>query len=952
MSLDLLDQVEQALSPTKVGVVEFAESSAYCNKKLYPRQAVLLKLIFLEELTDAEEDVLNYWIAGGRNGTEITISPNIRERTEYLRENGYSHFREVDLVGGRRSSKGFVTGIAMAKVMWDCLQLQDPGEHYGIDPEKDIYFSCVAGSEQQAKEFQYADLSSTVETCKAFDPYIVKSLETEIRVATSTDLRKIAQAKVKGNRIQKDIARLRGKALAANAGTLRGSATMAIAIDEMAHMIPGESKAAADKVYEAADPSLDQFGLDGLMFCNPPEAPIWMSDLSFKPIGDVKVGDSVVGWKIPEEQSKKGGEGIKVGRTLCESVVTNVMTRESPLVKVTMKSGRSFRCTPDHLWLTASYGGKKGYYRQNQEWYANPQVGRKIVQVIDPTPELNEDLKLDAAWLGGMFDGEGHANIDQALSIGQAEGYNEDVCAQIENVLEALGIEWSRTSERYSLKGGRQMVVDFANWTNPVRRHQLIRKALSRRWRTVDEIVSVEPDGFGEVIALTTSTGNYVANGYASKNCNSSPYTKVGMFFERYEASLRPYDPSRPIDEGDLDLDVPDLHPNGNPRTMTFQYPSWALFEGYQTSKHRFKRAITVSPDWDPDEKLSNGELLWSSEDIKAIYQARSKEKDNPEAYKVERRGKFAEVTDAFLEPGRVDQMFEGVPTEIVYEATNPSIPIIVRQPLPTNTGLGAINLYRYKIHVDPSSTTAGFGFALGHTERIENSKQEMEEHVVFDIIKRWQPKNFPGQVIKWEPILKELVNFAEMFRPFEITFDQHQSAEPIQDLQERLRDMNISTRVYEKVATNEINWKRWEVFKTALYQGLVHGPFDTEDNQWASQELKFLQQHNTGGKYPRVDRQEIGPVQTKDMADCIAEITYTLIGNMMSNRLRDRLSGSALAGGSPGGYRLGGTLPKGGAGPENIEAYYQSRSERVNRGYANPARGIVSRGRGRSGRR
>src|ERR1019366_2158534 len=78
----------------------------------------------------------------------------------------------------------------------------------------------------------------------------------------------INAAKARGGKIQRDIAKLRGKALAANAGTLRGSATMAIAIDEMAHMIPGESKASAEQVYAASDPSLDQFGLDGIMFLN------------------------------------------------------------------------------------------------------------------------------------------------------------------------------------------------------------------------------------------------------------------------------------------------------------------------------------------------------------------------------------------------------------------------------------------------------------------------------------------------------------------------------------------------------------------------------------------------------------------------------------------------------------------------------------------------------------
>jgi len=118
--MDLLEQALNQLAPKKVGIQEFSESSDFCGKNLFPAQTVLLKLIFLEELTGPEEDILNYWIEGGRNGTEIMISPNVRERVEWLRENDYPHFREVALVGGRRSSKGFMTGLAMASVMWSC----------------------------------------------------------------------------------------------------------------------------------------------------------------------------------------------------------------------------------------------------------------------------------------------------------------------------------------------------------------------------------------------------------------------------------------------------------------------------------------------------------------------------------------------------------------------------------------------------------------------------------------------------------------------------------------------------------------------------------------------------------------------------------------------------------------------------------------------------------------
>lgn len=639
--MDILDQVESHLTVSNIGIQEFVESENFCNKQIYPRQRVLLKLFFLEELTSFEEGILDFWIAGGRGGNEITISPNIRERVQYLRDAGFSHFREIVLVGGRRSSKGWVTGVAMAKVLWDTLQLQDPGRHYGIDPEKEIYYSCVAGSEAQAKEFQFADFVSSVESCKAFEPYLVKTLETEFRVATSEDLRKTSQAKKRGGKIQRDIAKLRGKALAANAGTLRGSATMAICLDEVAWMVPGVSKASADQVYGAANPSLDQFGKDALLFLN------------------------------------------------------------------------------------------------------------------------------------------------------------------------------------------------------------------------------------------------------------SSPYSKVGLFYERFEAALTGFDPKRPAGDDT----------NGNPLMMTLQYPSWALFEGYDKDpERRFRKAITVSADWDPDEKKEDGSNKYSGDDQQQILIARTEESANPEKYKVERRGKFAEVTDAYLNPEMVNRAFEGVPVGHDEEGR------VLLKPLATNWGYGATNLFKYKAHLDPSSTTAGFGFALGHVEMFSNPQGVPEEHVVFDIVKRWDPKTFPGESIDWRIVITEVMGYLELFRPYELTLDQFQSSEPIQHLQYLLQDRGIGgIIVRELVATAENNWNRAETYKTALNHGRIHYPNDTEDLELASHELKFLQQRNTGSKYPKVDKQYVGPVQTDDMADCAQEVVSALIGNIIAQQMRERSLNAVMSHGAQGGFRIGG---------------------------------------------
>lgn len=639
---DLLDQVEQGLNVQKVSIVEFAESDEYCNRPLYPAQRVLLKIMFLEELEGWEEDILNEWIAGGRNGNETEISPNIRDRMDYLRAEGYPHFYEVDLVGGRRSSKGYVTGIAMAKIMFDTLQLQDPGRHYGVDPTKNIEFACVASSEAQAKERQYADFSSTVETCKAFDRYVVRSLETELRVATEADLMQVSRLKRAGNRaLNKDTARLRGKAYAANAGTIRGAAMMALCIDEMAWMIAGESKSSAGEVYSAAEPSLGQFREDAMLFCN------------------------------------------------------------------------------------------------------------------------------------------------------------------------------------------------------------------------------------------------------------SSPYSKVGMFYERHMEAMKPFYPEfAPTEQ------INETTTNGNPLMFTFRFPSWKLFEHYDRDpEKRFHHALMASPDWTKEEHP-----YLSKEDLRATVSERAKETGNPEKYRVEYRSHFAEVTDAYLNPLMVDRMFKGVPSGFDAEGR------IELAPLKTNWGHGATNLHKYKFHLDPASTTAGFGFAIAHLERIEDKDGNLQPHVIFDLIKRWNPKDFPGETIDWRKVIAEIVVYADIFRPYEITLDQYQSDEPIQTLQYEFMERGIEgINIYKRDPRLEQNWFTWETFKTALNHGLVHAPADTEDNTLASDELKFLQQKNTTGRYPRVDKQDIGPVQTKDMADCISVCVEALIGNLLSNLMRERAVEAVMAPGAQGGFRIGG---------------------------------------------
>ena len=644
--LDLLGQLEANFNHRQVGIAEFAESKEFCGRVLYPRQRLLLKLFFLENLTEEEERILDLWIAGGRTEGEIEICPNIRERIQWLKDNGYKHFREIVLVGGRRCSKGFITGLSIAKKIHDTVQLQDPNAYYGIDADKEIYFSVIAAAQDQAKDQQYADVSGMVNSCMSMQRNINKMQELEFSLYTEADLRKINNWKRQGRKVMRDTATIRGKALPANSRTIRGSATMVFAFDEFAHFMQGDSDQADSEVYAAAIPALAQFGTAGMIFCN------------------------------------------------------------------------------------------------------------------------------------------------------------------------------------------------------------------------------------------------------------SSPYSKVGKFYERWETAMETE--------------------NGNamsPMTLGIRLPSWALFDGWWEDPLYVgpKKCVTVSPDWNVDRRHEGSDtFFYTNEDRQAIIQMREDERQDPEKFKVERRGNFAEVIDSYLDADKVDRMFRGVP---VGEDENG----LVYEPLKTNR-LNGTYMHQYFAHLDPSSTTAGFGFAMGHTELFKINGRE-EEHVVFDIVQRWNPSDFEDSTIDWEPILEEIMELCEIFRPETLTMDQHQSSWPISFLRKNLRAKGIQTRVFEKTATSKGNWNRAEIFKTAVNHNMIHAPYDTADCQYASLELKFLQEIKSA-RIPRVEKQDVGPVQTKDIADAMMEVVEACIGDSMAKESRADL-GESMRMGAAGGYSMGN---KESAGPGELSHFRAGR--------------------------
>jgi hypothetical protein len=250
-------------------IIDFATHPSFCGLKLYPRQQTLLKLIHLEtdNMTAYDLDVIEEWRTNfARLKDRYGVQPDVWNRIEWLKSHGYSHFPHVQAVQGRRASKGVIGGILGTERIAHMIALDNPQAHYGIMSES-IYLMNLATNSLQAKRFLFADIRKTVKDNKYLAKYVSLSREQSLSLRTPADIRMIAEMKAKKIPIEYEIASIRVLPMSSVSTSGRGAAAFCVFYDEMAHMITGTGGArSSEEVYEAYQPSLDQFGRDALTY--------------------------------------------------------------------------------------------------------------------------------------------------------------------------------------------------------------------------------------------------------------------------------------------------------------------------------------------------------------------------------------------------------------------------------------------------------------------------------------------------------------------------------------------------------------------------------------------------------------------------------------------------------------------------------------------------------------
>lgn len=235
-----------------------------------------------------------------------------------------------------------------------------------------------------------------------------------------------------------------------------------------------------------------------------------------KNIKDVKVGDCVVGYKF--------GDGKKA--RLVRTKVIALNNRKADAVKFTFESGREIICTPDHkFWSGRVERGytQLGFHKSHLKSACTIYDPRKCdVSNLDPKA---------VGYLTGIFDGEGSIS-GKTVHISQCYKTNPKICDKIEETFSKLGLKWSvhippsRPNHRdYYLVNGREEKIKFSRLMKDCgKESKVIQSIYDSGTRNIgknskDKLLSIEEVGEIEVYNIQTETGNYIANGYAVKNC-------------------------------------------------------------------------------------------------------------------------------------------------------------------------------------------------------------------------------------------------------------------------------------------------------------------------------------------------------------------------------------------------------------------------------------------------
>ena len=288
-------------------------------------------------------------------------------------------------------------------------------------------------------------------------------------------------------------------------------------------------------------------------FCVAPRTKVLKANLIWEEARDLKVGDELIGFDEKFSVEKGIGKGHKSKNKFRHTTITGIKIVTLPLVKVYTNKGIT-KVAANHKFVA-----RKPKYKR--EWVEARNLKPGMLMPFLSSPWETEVSK-DSGWIAGILDGEGWCSGIVGFAQNKGLVLDKMSCLLKERGFHFRTSTGSNSTAQVEVLGGFGEQLRLLGSLRPIRllpKAPSIWEGKSIAGKSMEPavVLAIEPvaeTDENKAIAITTTTGTYISDGFFSHNCG------IEAVLVGYEARDKDY----------IRLAWRDVH--------SF-YTAWALYE-------------------------------------------------------------------------------------------------------------------------------------------------------------------------------------------------------------------------------------------------------------------------------------------------------------------------------------------------------------------------------------
>ncbi len=298
--------------------------------------------------------------------------------------------------------------------------------------------------------------------------------------------------------------------------------------------------------YASIEPPFGPLGYFTYKRCVDVSTPVLCDDLQWRPAGDLKKGQGIIGFDAEAEGQFRH---VRAGRVMHNKV------EKAETVGIALEDGTVLYATPDHEWLVKlSDSDNRIYWKKSEDLGGTHKNG--AVHLLRPFgPVWGQDQTFEGGFLSAAFDGEGCFDRLNSLSFIQVDNA---MLRQVEGFLDRRRVPFKR-SPKAEVEGrqqcfnvrvnGRRNFIPLLGSLRPPRLLEVFKRNVAKvggdmgamRCDHEDyvKVVRVFPAGEREIAVLSTDIETHFTAGFASHNTYAREVPGEGRTEEWWETILR-----------------------------------------------------------------------------------------------------------------------------------------------------------------------------------------------------------------------------------------------------------------------------------------------------------------------------------------------------------------------------------------------------------------------------